>query len=214
MTIIAVLGRKGGSGKTTVAVHLAGELAARGRRVALIDADPQGSANHWAAPGLLGFTVHHHPVNPSSLADWLKAVRSVAADAIILDAPPHLDTALGAAVALADVALLPCGPSGLDVLASAEALGIIRAARKKRGGDRPRVLIVPNKLDKRTAEGRELVEELVKLGEPVAPSLAYRSAYVRAFNTGETVGSFAPGSPADQEVKSLADTVVKVTEVA
>ena len=44
MRVIAVVGRKGGIGKTTVAVHLAGELAARGRRVHLVDADPQGSA--------------------------------------------------------------------------------------------------------------------------------------------------------------------------
>ena len=69
------------------------------------------------------------------------------------------------------------------------------------------MLIVPNRVDRRTTEGRDLVTELGKFGEPVGPALADRSAYVRAFNTGDTVGAFAPGSAADLEVKALADDV-------
>ena len=203
---IAVVGRKGGIGKTTVAVHLAGELATQGRRVALIDADPQGSANQWAAPGRLPVSVDHLPVSPENLQDWVLRLRRVKAEVLILDCPPHLDVALGAAVGMADLVLLPCGPSGLDMLAMGEVLGVVRAARQKRSG-KPDALVVPNKLDRRTAEGRELVVELSKLGEPVGPALAYRSAFVRAFNTGDTVGTFAPGTPADQEVKALADRV-------
>ena len=101
---IAVVGRKGGIGKTTVAVHLAGELATRGRRVALIDADPQGSANQWAAPGRLPASVDHLPVSPENLQDWVLRLRRVKADVLILDCPPHLDVALGAAVGMADLA--------------------------------------------------------------------------------------------------------------
>ena len=206
--VIAVVGRKGGIGKTTLSVHVAGELAARGRRVALIDADPQGSAAQWAAPGNLGLPVEHLPVTVDKLKPWVERVRRVPADLIILDCPPHLDAALGAAVGLADLAVLPCGPSGLDMMAMGEVLTVVRQARQHRAG-KPVALIVPNRVDRRTAEGREIVEELTKFGEPIGPALAYRSAFVRAFNTGDTVGSFAPGSAADAEVKALADAIEK-----
>jgi chromosome partitioning protein len=209
--VIAVVGRKGGIGKTTVSVHLAGELAARGRRVHLVDSDPQGSAAQWAAPGNLGLPVEHLPVTVEQLKPWVERVRRVEAEVVILDCPPHLDAALGAAVGLADLAVLPCGPSGLDMMAMSEVLAVVRQARAHRAG-KPTAMIVPNRVDRRTSEGREIVDELAKLGEPVGPALAYRSAFVRAFNTGDTVGAFAPGSAADVEVKALADAIEKAVK--
>ncbi len=85
-----MVGRKGGIGKTTVSVHLAGELAARGRRVHLVDSDPQGSAAQWAAPGNLRLPVDHLPVTVDKLKPWVERVRKVDAEVLILDCPPHL----------------------------------------------------------------------------------------------------------------------------
>ena len=116
MQTVGVIGRKGGIGKTTVAVHLAGELVARGRDVAFVDADPQGSASHWAEPGRLPFKVQHLPVTVDDLEPWLRKIRAIKSDVLVLDCPPHLDAALGAAVALSQLVLIPCGPSGLDLL--------------------------------------------------------------------------------------------------
>jgi chromosome partitioning protein len=45
--IVALLNQKGGVGKTTLATHIAGELAMRGQHVVLLDADPQGSSLDW-----------------------------------------------------------------------------------------------------------------------------------------------------------------------
>jgi chromosome partitioning protein len=142
--VIAVVGRKGGIGKTTLSVHLAGELAARGRRIHLVDADPQGSAAQWAAPGNLRLPVKHLPVTVENLKPWVGQVRKLAAEILILDCPPHLDAALGAALGLADLALLPCGPSGLDMMAMGEVLAVVRQARAHRAG-KPAALIIPNR---------------------------------------------------------------------
>ena len=137
--------------------------------------------------------VEHLPVTADTLAPWVQKVRKVKVDVLVLDCPPHLDAALGAAISLADLAILPCGPSGLDMLAMGEVLGVVRAVRQRRD-DKPIRARSAERVDRRTSEGRELVDELAKLGEPVGPALAYRSAFVRAFNTGDTVGVFAPGS--------------------
>ncbi len=62
MPVIGVIGRKGGSGKTTIAVHLAAVFATQGKNVAVVDADTQGSATYWAEPGNLPMPVLHHPL--------------------------------------------------------------------------------------------------------------------------------------------------------
>ncbi len=61
MPVIGVIGRKGGSGKTTIAVHLAAVFATQGKNVAVVDADTQGSATYWAEPGHLPMQVVHRP---------------------------------------------------------------------------------------------------------------------------------------------------------
>ena len=213
MPIIGVCGRKGGSGKTTTAVHLAAELASRGLSAAVVDCDIQGSATHWAEPGNLPVSVHHMPLEADSqVAEWSKSVRAIQAQYIILDSPPHLDAALGGVIGLADVAVIPCGPSGLDLIATGETVGLVREIRDARGNGRPLVLLVPNRIDRRTSSGRELKDALADMGEPVAPEIHYRTAFADAFNTGAWVGAYAPHSPAHKEMVTLAGCVLKRLE--
>jgi chromosome partitioning protein len=68
--IIALVQRKGGVGKTTLAVSVAGELHRRGRNVALIDSDPQQSACLWAEPGNLNFPVYEVALNDQMTVNW------------------------------------------------------------------------------------------------------------------------------------------------
>src|ERR1051325_9341830 len=90
--IVALLNQKGGTGKTTLAVHLAGELALQGNRVLLIDADPQASALDWAetrnraghvrlfgAVGLPRETLHRE------VPDLAPSV-----DHVVIDGPPRV----------------------------------------------------------------------------------------------------------------------------
>lgn len=187
MRIIAVAGRKGGVGKTTVAVHVAGMLAERGQTVVLVDADEQGSATHWASPGSLPMSVKAMPTPAADAVEqWVRTIRGMKADTVVIDCAPHLDTAMGAAVSLASLVLIPCGPSSLDLMTMGEVLKIVKTVRAKRDG-KPPVIFIPNRIDRRTAEGHEIVEQLSKLGEPVAPALGDRVAFVRAFNSGDIV---------------------------
>jgi len=198
---IAVAQRKGGVGKTTLSVCLAGEASNRGLDVALIDSDAQGSAGKWAEPGYLGFPVYQIALEGQSVAGWVRQVHEVAADLIIVDTTPS-DRALGAAIALADLVLVPCTPSGLDIEATEQTLAIINAARARREGW-PMTALIPNRVDLRTLEGRQFSEELSNFGEAVAPGVGHRTSFVRAFAFGLAVADHAGGSVADAEIRHL-----------
>jgi chromosome partitioning protein len=208
MAVIGVIGRKGGVGKTTIAVHLAAELSTGKQTVAVVDCDAQGSASYWADPGQLPVPVLHHPLEHArEIQTWSRDVRDIDADLLVLDGPPHLNEAMGGVIGLSDLVVIPCGPSGLDLIATGEAVGLVRQIRDERGDAKPSMLLVPNRVDRRTTDGRDLAGALKDLGEPVGPSIGDRTAFVDAFNAGQCVGAYAPSSPAHQELQALARRV-------
>jgi chromosome partitioning protein len=205
--IVAVAQRKGGVGKTTIAISLADEFCRRGRDVALIDSDSQRSACAWAAPGNLEFPVYEIVLEGREVSLWILEVQKVVAQLVVIDVAPT-DRALGAAIAIAGLVLVPCTPSGLDIEATVRTMEIVTAVRSRRQ-QHPSVILVPNRVDNRTLEGRQLAGELRVFGDPVSPAIGDRSAFVRAFLTGHSVADFAKGSAADQDIKRLCDLVEK-----
>jgi chromosome partitioning protein len=201
---ISVAQRKGGVGKTTIAVSLAAELCRRGGNVIIIDSDPLRSACEWAALGGLRFPVEEITFK-GPVTEWATAVKRVRCDFVVVDTPPSED-ALAASIALADVAIIPCLPSGLDLEATGRTLEIVSAVRGLRR-DAVHVVLVPNRVDRRTLEGRQLVEELQEFGEIVAPPIGNRTAFVRAFSLGHSVGEFDPHSLGVRELGELCDLV-------
>src|ERR671913_368455 len=105
-TILAVVQRKGGAGKTTLTVNLAGEFAVSGLSTAVIDADPQGSASSWASMGCLGYPVYPLPLDAANVGAWGEAVRAIRSDLLIIDTPAFLNSAVYGAVIVADIVLL------------------------------------------------------------------------------------------------------------
>jgi chromosome partitioning protein len=204
--IIAVVQRKGGVGKTTIALGLAGEFNRRGYRVVVVDSDSQRSASQWAEPGLLPFEVRELPLERHEGRAWAQDLAAIRSELVVVDTPPN-EYAVAAAIAVAAVAVMPCTPSGLDLEATEQALAIVREVRARRG-DNVAVLLAPNRVDARTLEGQQLVSELHRFGEPVAAPVGARSAFVRAFSSGETIQDFAPDSAADMETRKLADRVL------
>jgi chromosome partitioning protein len=201
--IIAVAQRKGGVGKTTLAISVAAELSRRRRDVALIDSDPQASACHWALPGNLSFPVYEMALSDQTVSVWVRGVARIRADCVVIDTAPN-DRALGASIALASLVLVPCTPSGLDIEATVRTLEIIDAVRARRMGY-PNMVLVPNRVDMRTLEGRQLMDELVSFGEVVSPTIGNRTAFVRAFSAGHTVADIASGEAANHEIQALCD---------
>jgi chromosome partitioning protein len=212
MPVIALIQQKGGVGKSSIAGNLAGELVNLGKTVAVLDLDPQKSLLAWAAFGqgvLSGIVQAVDTTNPRSLGASIdKAKKS--AERIILDCPPGLpDTGIMAAL-LCDLALLPVSPSPLDFKAIKEAVELVREARERRTDKRPAIAFVPSRVEENTVIGRELVESLVKLGEPVLPGISKRIAMAECVLTGLTLREYAPSNPGVLEFHKLAVAVERM----
>jgi chromosome partitioning protein len=124
---------------------------------------------------------------------------------LVIDTAPN-DRSLGASIAISDLVLIPCTPSGLDIEATVRTLEIIDAVRVRRGGA-PELILVPNRVNLRRLEGQQLAEELAGFGEIVSPPIGDRLDFLRSFTTGHVAGALAPGRGADLEIRRLGDLV-------
>ena len=206
--IIGMVQSKGGVGKSTTALNLGAELTRRGRKVVVLDADPAAHSVAVAADGRLPFAVAAHlieEVDNATVAAWAKRVRDEVADFVIIDAPGAMGGAFGATIAISDLVLVPSGPTALDVRGAAETIGTIRRHRKAAKRTRPDIMVVPCRIDRRTASGRDVVETLAALTEPVSPVISYRAIVADSLTSGDTVPH---DSPSGAEFSALADAVL------
>ena len=132
------------------------------------------------------------------------------ADVVLIDTPPGmLEVSYQAALA-ADLLLLPCGPSPLDLFAVKEALSLGLKARAERRSKKPRIRFLPSKVVRTTTLGRGLSSSLKALGRKVLPGIGQRVVVAEAVARGLTVAEFAPDSPAHEEFRELAKAVDKL----
>ena len=210
MAIIAVAGRKGGVGKSTIAGNLAAEFVDAGRSVIVLDADPQHSLAAWAAQGegILSRCVEKVK-GPETLRAKARAAEETA-DLVLIDTPPGMPETTYQAALVADLVLLPCGPSPLDLFSVKEALSLALKARAARRSKRPRIRFVPSKVLMNTNLGRGLSSSLEEMGKKVLPAIGQRVVVAEAVMSGLTVCEYAPNSPARLEFKNLAREVQKI----
>jgi len=146
--------------------------------------------------------------NERGAGRWVE--RALQLGDVVIDCPPHLETATRAAVGIADIVLIPCGPSMADIRATVAAIELVGQAREARTRG-PVCLLVPSRVDMRTAAGKELSGALKALGEPVAPVVRQRVAFVDAWSAGQWVGDYARGSDAHQDIEALAKAIGRVS---
>ncbi len=207
--IIALTGQKGGVGKSTVAIAIATELIARGRKVLLVDADPQGTSRTWGEVAseagqplptivAMGGTMHRPEQLPRVAAGY---------DVVVIDCPPRHGEIQRSALMVADLAVLPCGPSAADAWALTTSVELVTEARTLRSN--LQACIVITRKQSRTALGKGARDVLAATGLPVLRTeLGYRVAFAEALGAGQGVTAYAPRDAAADEVRSLVDEVL------
>ena len=212
MAVVVLAGRKGGIGKSTIAGNLTAEFFALGHTVAALDADPQHSLAAWAEQGhgiLSRCVVKVKHGSPDELRARVRLAQN-AVDVVVVDTPPGMQDITYQAMLLADLVLLPCGPSPLDLYPLKEALGLALRARAERRSKKPRIRLVPSKVNMSTRLSRGLTSSLEEMGKKVLPAIGQRVVVAEAVEAGLTVAEYAPNSPAHEEFVELAKAVEKI----
>lgn len=208
--IIALLNQKGGVGKTTLATHIAGELALRGQQVILLDADPQGSALDWiqrrsqlglprlfSAVGLARETLHQEAPELARRCDH-----------IVIDGPPRIAAIARSALMAAEQVLIPVQPSPYDLWASGEMVALIREAQVFRR--QLSAAFVINRRVVRTVIGREARGTLDEQPFPaLASEVCQRIVFADSVAAGRLARETAPDSMAAREIAALADELLR-----
>lgn len=201
--VVAVAQRKGGAGKSTVAATLATTWARAGRRVALLDSDPQQSLARWHA--LRAGQAQAAPLHFEAVAGWrmpaaLDRLRA-SHDLLVIDTPPHAETDARIAIRAADLVLVPLQPSAADLWAMDATLEMVAAERRT-----ARLL-----LNRVPATGRlrdEIAAELERRKLPLlAAMLGNRTAFASAFAQGLGVAEASPRGTAATEARALSQAI-------
>jgi chromosome partitioning protein len=192
MKVLSLVSQKGGVGKTTLATALAVAATQDGKRVVMMDLDPQASATFWMdtrKDDALAVT----SVPASRLAHVLTAARDAGAEIAIVDTPPFAKDIAFEAAERADFVLIPTRPAVLDVMAMTRTIELIRNFQ------RPAAVV----LTFCPPTGKEIDDTEDAIRALGADSIGSRIAYSRAQQSGQTAQELDPHGKAAIEVKEL-----------
>lgn len=197
MPTIAIVSQKGGSGKTTIAIHLAAAAAKAGKVACIIDTDPQATAAAWG-DWRGGDEPEVITTPPARLGKTIEDAIRLGAEVVVVDTPPHADAAAREAVKAADLVLIPTRPRAFDLHAIQTTAGLIGYAGK------PAFVLfnaAPVRGAQLFAEASAIVEDL---GMSVCPVMfADRAAFHHSTAAGKTATETDPEGKAAGEVSAL-----------
>lgn len=201
MNIIAIIGQKGGTGKTTVALGLAVAALRSGLAAAVLDLDPQANAWAWKKRRGMEADPAVKATSPGALMDDLATLRGVGADIVFIDTPGRSESAALQAARAADLVLIPVQQSIFDI----ETLKAVRDDILGLAGN-PKALVVLNRVhpssQKSADETRTMITQVYNL--PVSTThLSNRAAYVDAAISGQAPQELDDEGKAAGELNTL-----------
>lgn len=195
MRTLAAFSQKGGSGKSTIAIHLA-VLASQHGRVLLVDADPQGTTAAWGATRKSA-TPLVVKADPSSLPDILRDAKAEGFELVVLDCPPHAVAGTASLLRHASHIVVPVQPTMPDIVATSRTVALAKASGRNYS-------FVINRAPARAAEVTQAYAALETAGVVCPAVVGDRRAFARALTDGLAVNEFdRPNGKAAVEMQNL-----------
>lgn len=196
MYVVALVTQKGGSGKSTLAVGLAVAAMERGERVALIEADPQGTIWRWKERRGDSYPRVERLADPADTEPVLARLKADGAWLTIIDTAATNNAAALRAIAASDLCLIPARPSPADIEAAVPTLIAIRRLNR-------RFAFVLNQTPARGGRLSEAATSLNSLGHLALPYIVQRNDHQDALGAGLGVTEYARGGKASEEIVEL-----------
>jgi chromosome partitioning protein len=205
--VFTIAQQKGGAGKTTLAAHLAVAWTAEGKRVAVVDIDPQMSLTAWfrvreAAQGDAGAGLLVNQIKGWRVRAEVEKLAG-AHDIVLIDSPPHMETEARVAIRAADLVVIPVQPSPMDVWATQPTLDLAQEEKSN-------AILVLNRVPPRAKLTEAMQAQIDELGcEQAKATIGNRVVFASALSEGRSVGEISPTGKAAAEIKALAKELLK-----
>ncbi len=204
MQTLAMIAQKGGTGKTTLALSLAVAAEAAGQSVLVIDLDPQASACRWGDRRAVN-TPAVMDAQPARLAAALAKAAQAGVDLAIVDTPARVEQAAAEAAKVADLVLIPCKPSILDLETLRATVDLVQGRAK-----RP-PLVILNAVPAQGTRQEQAVEAITAMGLTVCSAhVGQRVAFEYAAQAGLTVTEYEPEGRAASDIRHLYNAICSI----
>ncbi|MBD1903770.1 AAA family ATPase [Trichocoleus sp. DQ-A3] len=209
MSVIAFCAQKGGVGKTTGSVHFAVWLQRKKKKVAFLDADPQGSGSMWLSSMQLPIGI----IKLSDANDLIEQIPELSeqTDYVVVDGAPNSGEATRAVLCLSDVSVTPVQPSGLDLSSTGDIVRLIKSAQKISGG-LPKPAIFLNRAFKGTRLKKEALEVLNQFPDValLKTAIHQKQAISDCFTQEGTIWDISAAKESAKEFESLFNEILKL----